>query len=53
MVTKDWRDVVTACDLHNWKEALAAVMTYAKPDEFSSLCGKLERRIRRRRRLAS
>ncbi|XP_051907799.1 protein transport protein Sec31A [Hippocampus zosterae] len=45
VVTKDWRDVVTACNLHNWKEALAAVMTYAKPDEFSSLCDLLGVRL--------
>ncbi|XP_077353069.1 protein transport protein Sec31A isoform X1 [Festucalex cinctus] len=45
VVTKDWRDVLTTCDLHNWKEALAAVMTYAKPDEFSSLCDLLGARL--------
>ncbi|XP_061603738.1 protein transport protein Sec31A isoform X6 [Phyllopteryx taeniolatus] len=45
VVTKDWRDVLTTCDLHNWKEALAAVMTYAKPDEFSSLCELLGVRL--------
>ncbi|XP_061703672.1 protein transport protein Sec31A isoform X2 [Syngnathoides biaculeatus] len=45
VVTKDWRDVLTTCDLHNWKEALAAVMTYAKADEFSSLCELLGVRL--------
>nr|XP_049594263.1 protein transport protein Sec31A isoform X4 [Syngnathus scovelli] len=45
VVTKDWRDVLTTCDLRNWKEALAAVMTYAKPDEFSSLCDLLGVRL--------
>lgn len=40
VVMKDWSDVLETCDLQNWKEALAAVMTYAKPDEFSSLCGE-------------
>uniref|UniRef100_A0A672I4I8 Protein transport protein Sec31A n=1 Tax=Salarias fasciatus TaxID=181472 RepID=A0A672I4I8_SALFA len=39
VVMKDWHDVLKTCDLHNWKEALAAVMTYAQPEEFSSLCG--------------
>uniref|UniRef100_A0A672I3C7 Protein transport protein Sec31A n=1 Tax=Salarias fasciatus TaxID=181472 RepID=A0A672I3C7_SALFA len=38
VVMKDWHDVLKTCDLHNWKEALAAVMTYAQPEEFSSLC---------------
>ncbi len=37
---KDWLDILETCDLQNWKEALAAVMTYAKPEEFSSLCGE-------------
>ncbi|XP_037121163.1 protein transport protein Sec31A isoform X5 [Syngnathus acus] len=45
VVTKDWRDVLTTCDLRNWKEALAAVMTYAKPAEFSSLCDLLGVRL--------
>lgn len=29
-----------SCDLQNWREALAAVLTYARPDEFAALCGK-------------
>lgn len=37
---RDWLNVLETCDLQNWKEALAAVMTYAKPEEFSSLCGE-------------
>lgn len=37
---KDWHDILKTCDLQNWREALAAVMTYAQPDEFSSLCGE-------------
>lgn len=39
VVLKDWRDVLNTCELQNWEEALAAVMTYAQPEEFSSLCG--------------
>lgn len=39
---KDWHDILQTCDLQNWKEALAAVMTYAQPEEFSSLCGRLK-----------
>lgn len=39
VVMKDWRDILNTCELQNWKEALAAVMTYAQPEEFSSLCG--------------
>ncbi|XP_074546252.1 protein transport protein Sec31A isoform X2 [Halichoeres trimaculatus] len=45
VVMKDWHDVLKTCDLHNWKEALAAVMTYAKPEEFSSLCDLLGDRL--------
>ncbi|XP_072514140.1 protein transport protein Sec31A isoform X3 [Salminus brasiliensis] len=45
VVMKDWLDILETCDLHNWKEALAAVMTYAKPEEFSSLCGLLGSRL--------
>ena len=40
VVMKDWTDILTSCDLANWKEALAAVMTYARPDEFSAFCGQ-------------
>ncbi|KAK7120107.1 hypothetical protein R3I94_020205 [Phoxinus phoxinus] len=45
VVMKDWSDILGTCDLQNWKEALAAVMTYARPDEFSSLCGLLGSRL--------
>ncbi|XP_059395575.1 protein transport protein Sec31A-like isoform X2 [Carassius carassius] len=45
VVMKDWLDVLETCELQSWKEALAAVMTYAKPDEFSSLCGVLGSRL--------
>uniref|UniRef100_A0A8C2B7E7 Protein transport protein Sec31A n=1 Tax=Cyprinus carpio TaxID=7962 RepID=A0A8C2B7E7_CYPCA len=45
VVMKDWLDILETCDLQNWKEALAAVMTYAKPEEFSSLCGVLGSRL--------
>lgn len=39
---KDWHDILRTCELQNWKEALAAVVTYAQPEEFSSLCGRLK-----------
>uniref|UniRef100_A0A8C5Y8F5 Protein transport protein Sec31A n=1 Tax=Microcebus murinus TaxID=30608 RepID=A0A8C5Y8F5_MICMU len=38
VVMKNWKEIVESCDLKNWREALAAVLTYAKPDEFSALC---------------
>ena len=42
VVMKDWHDILKTCELQNWKEALAAVMTYAQPEEFSSLCGQFQ-----------
>ncbi|XP_059401593.1 protein transport protein Sec31A-like [Carassius carassius] len=45
VVMKDWLDILETCDLQNWKEVLAALMTYAKPEEFSSLCGLLGSRL--------
>jgi protein transport protein SEC31 len=40
VVTEDWSQVVGACEVDSWKEALAAVLTYTKNVEFPSLCGK-------------
>ncbi|KAM8871667.1 protein transport protein Sec31A isoform 6-T6 [Synchiropus picturatus] len=45
VVMKDWHDILKTCDLQSWKEALAAVMTYAQPVEFSSLCDLLGDRL--------
>ncbi|XP_048419476.1 protein transport protein Sec31A [Stegostoma tigrinum] len=45
VVTHNWRDIVESCDLDNWKEALAALLTYAKPEVFSSLCDTLGSRL--------
>ncbi|KAA8584304.1 hypothetical protein FQN60_008089 [Etheostoma spectabile] len=45
VVMKDWHDILKTCDLQSWKEALAAVMTYAQPEEFSALCDLLGGRL--------
>ncbi|XP_037686043.1 protein transport protein Sec31A isoform X5 [Choloepus didactylus] len=45
VVMKNWKEIVESCDLKNWREALAAVLTYAKPDEFSALCDFLGTRL--------
>ncbi|KAJ6657468.1 hypothetical protein lerEdw1_002403 [Lerista edwardsae] len=45
VVTKNWKEIVQSCDLQNWREALAAVLTYARPDEFAALCGLLGTRL--------
>ncbi|XP_010592411.1 protein transport protein Sec31A isoform X15 [Loxodonta africana] len=47
VVMKNWKEIVESCDLNNWREALAAVLTYAKPDEFSALCDLLGTRLER------
>ncbi|XP_070545254.1 protein transport protein Sec31A-like isoform X2 [Ptychodera flava] len=45
IVTKDWSDIVNYCELDNWTEALAALMTYSKAEEFSTLCDTLGKRL--------
>ncbi|MEE6460143.1 hypothetical protein FKM82_000868 [Ascaphus truei] len=45
VVTKNWNEIVQSCDLKNWREALAAVLTYARPDEFAALCDRLGSRL--------
>ncbi|NXA23725.1 SC31A protein, partial [Ibidorhyncha struthersii] len=45
VVTKNWKEIVESCDLQNWREALAAVLTYARPDEFAALCNLLGNRL--------
>ncbi|XP_041914277.1 protein transport protein Sec31A isoform X6 [Alosa sapidissima] len=45
VVMRDWLDILQTCELHSWREALAAVMTYAKPEDFSNLCGLLGSRL--------
>ncbi|KAM9581026.1 protein transport protein Sec31A isoform 13-T14 [Guaruba guarouba] len=45
VVMKNWKEIVQSCDLQNWREALAAVLTYARPDEFAALCDLLGNRL--------
>ncbi|XP_036386111.1 protein transport protein Sec31A isoform X2 [Megalops cyprinoides] len=45
VVTQNWRDIVQSCDLDNWKEALAALLTYTRPEEFAELCDALGARL--------
>uniref|UniRef100_A0A671Y125 Protein transport protein Sec31A n=1 Tax=Sparus aurata TaxID=8175 RepID=A0A671Y125_SPAAU len=45
VVTQNWRDIVQSCELDNWKEALAALLTYAHPEEFARLCDTLGGRL--------
>lgn len=39
VVTENWNQVIAACDLESWKEALTAILTHTRGEEFSSLCG--------------
>jgi len=39
IVTQKFEMVVETCELKNWKEALAVVLTYAAGDKFNTLCG--------------
>ncbi|KAL4240586.1 Protein transport protein Sec31A [Mactra antiquata] len=45
IVTHDWRHIVTSCELENWKEALAVILTYSPSDDFSTLCDTLATRL--------
>jgi hypothetical protein len=42
VVTEDWSPVIRGCEVESWKEALAAVLTYTKNEEFPTLCGKIK-----------
>lgn len=45
VITHDLESVIQSCDLNQWKEALALVITYAKPNEFSTMCDALGKRL--------
>ncbi|KAI8797530.1 protein transport protein Sec31A isoform X1 [Biomphalaria glabrata] len=49
VITHDWAHIVETCDLDNWKEALAVILTYALPEEFAPLCDTLARRLEKER----
>ena len=40
IVKRDWNQLVRVCNLDNWREVLAMLVTYASPEEFSHLCGQ-------------
>jgi len=39
IVTQKFETVIQSCELENWKEALAVVLTYAGGEDFNKLCG--------------
>lgn len=45
VVTSDWVSLIKKCNISCWKEMLAAILTYAKTEDFSQLCELLGRRL--------
>ncbi|XP_077115274.1 protein transport protein Sec31B isoform X2 [Ranitomeya variabilis] len=45
VVQHKWKDVVLSCNLQSWKEALALLLTYSKPEEYAELCDVLGNRL--------
>ncbi len=45
VVTRDWEKIVQHCDMSNWKEALAATLTYAEDNDFANLCQTIGQRL--------
>ncbi|XP_059254338.1 protein transport protein Sec31B isoform X5 [Mustela nigripes] len=45
VVRKNWEDMVHTCNLQNWKEALALLLTYSGPEKFPELCDMLGTRM--------
>ncbi|XP_076419278.1 protein transport protein Sec31B isoform X10 [Peromyscus maniculatus bairdii] len=45
VVKKNWKDLVCACSLKNWREALALLLTYSEPEKFPELCDVLGTRL--------
>ncbi|XP_036079197.1 protein transport protein Sec31B isoform X3 [Rousettus aegyptiacus] len=45
VVQKNWKDMVCACSLQNWREALALLLTYSGPEKFPEFCDMLGARM--------
>ncbi|NP_001087601.1 SEC31 homolog B, COPII coat complex component L homeolog [Xenopus laevis] len=45
VVQHKWKDIVLRCNLQSWKEALALLLTYSKPEEYAELCDILGNRL--------
>ena len=39
IVNRSWTDIARSAPLSNWKEVLAALVTFAGPEDFATLCG--------------
>ena len=40
VVNRQWTDIARFGSLESWRELLAALVTYAGPEDFATLCGK-------------
>ena len=40
VVNRQWTDIARYGNLESWRELLAALVTYAGPEDFATLCGK-------------
>ncbi|CAH6951547.1 Sec31b [Phodopus roborovskii] len=45
VIKKNWKDLVCACSLKNWREALALLLTYSGPEKLPELCDMLGTRM--------
>jgi len=43
--TCNWQQIVQHCDISNWKEAMAATLTYASDEDFAPLCQTIAQRL--------
>lgn len=41
VVNRNWSEIAQSASLSNWKEVLAALVTFAGPEDFATLCGTL------------
>ena len=39
VVNRNWAEIARSANLSNWKEVLAALVTFAGPEDFATLCG--------------
>ena len=39
-MNRQWADIARYGNLESWRELLAALVTYAGPEDFSTLCGE-------------
>ena len=41
IVNRTWSELARHGNLQNWREILAVLVTYAGPEDFATLCGKI------------